>query len=57
MADPRLLVVLNPASGKGAALRAEAPLGAALAGAEHRVVLTRARGHAAQLAEATAGER
>jgi YegS/Rv2252/BmrU family lipid kinase len=54
MTDRRLFVVLNPAAGKGAARRAEAPLRAALAGTEHRVVHSRARGHAAELAEEAA---
>jgi len=52
----RFYVIVNPAAGRGSAARARARVESELvrAGAEHQVVVTEGRGHAAELAEAAA---
>lgn len=54
MSIDRFYVVLNPTAGRGAAARVRAVLAREMAGAEHVVAETSARGEAAELAEAAA---
>lgn len=54
----RVRVILNPNAGGGAALRTVSAIGEALVrhGLAHEIVLTRARGHATELARAAAAD-